>query len=173
MKLYLLRHGDAGQNGDPNYPVDAERPLTPKGIKRTKCLAHALLGMEITFDMILTSPLVRARQTAELMERGMRLHGQLAHTAHLSPSGDMEKLVTQLNAIRPALKSVLLVGHEPYLSHLISLLLVGGPGLPITLKKGGLCRLEIESLRAGKCANLEWLASPRTFEPKRPKPEPK
>ena len=117
MKLYLLRHGDAGQNGDPNYPVDADRPLTPKGIKRTKCLAHALLGMEITFDMILTSPLVRARQTAELMERGMRLHGQLAHTAHLSPSGDMEKLVTQLNAIRPALKSVLLVGHDPYLSH--------------------------------------------------------
>jgi phosphohistidine phosphatase len=173
MKLYILRHGDAGQNGDPHYPIDAERPLTAKGIKRTKSLAHALAGLDVTFDMILTSPLVRAKQTAEFVERGMKLHGQLAVTAHLAPTGDIEKLIAQLNGIRPSLKSVLLVGHEPYLSHLISLLLSGGPDLPVTLKKGGLCRMEVESLAPTKCATLEWLMSPRIFEPKRPTPKDK
>jgi phosphohistidine phosphatase SixA len=58
---------------------------------------------------------------------------------------------------------VLLVGHEPYLSGLISLLCTGGPDLALTMKKGGLCRLGVEVLSCGQCATLEWLLSPRVL----------
>ena len=169
MKLYILRHGDAGQNGDPAYPNDDLRPLSQKGMQRTRSLAHALRGMEIEFDEIISSPLKRARQTAEIIERGVLFKGRLELSAHLSPTGDMEKLMTQLAGIHPEPDSVLIVGHEPYLSALISLLCIGGGGLPVTMRKGGLCRLEVESPRAGKCATLEWLLTPRMFESKRPK----
>jgi phosphohistidine phosphatase len=169
MKLYILRHGEAAEHGDPRYKNDADRPLTPKGIQRTKALAHALRQLDITFGVIFSSPLVRARETAEVVERGLRLHGRLELTEHLAPSGDVEKLVHQLNKVRPAPGSILLVGHEPYLSSLISLLCTGGSHLSLTLKKGGLCRMEVESLRAARCASLEWLLSSRLIGPKRAK----
>lgn len=169
MKLYLLRHGEAADHGDPKYPNDADRPLTAKGVQRTKLLAYTLRRMETSFDMILSSPLVRARETAEIMERGLRSQGRLELTGHLAPSGDMEKLVTQVSGLRPAPDSVLLVGHEPYLSSLISLLCTGGSHLALSLKKGGLCRLEVEHLRFARCASLEWLLAPRLLKLKRAK----
>lgn len=169
MKLYLLRHAEAADHGDPRYKNDADRPLTPKGIQRTKGLAHALRQMDITFDVIFSSPLVRARETAEVVERGLRLHGRLELTEHLAPAGDVEKLVHQLNKVRPTPESLLLVGHEPYLSSLISLLCTGSSHLSLTLKKGGLCRMEVETLRAARCASLEWLLSSRLIGPKRVK----
>src|SRR5690242_1065300 len=117
MKLYILRHGEAAEHGDPRFKEN-ERPLTPKGIQRTKQLAHTLREMEISFDLILSSPLVRAKQTADIVARGLGEKVDLTDT--LSPSGNMGKLVELINAIRPPPKSVLLVGHEPYLSVLIS-----------------------------------------------------
>lgn len=169
MKLYILRHGEAAEHGDPRYKNDADRPLTPKGIQRTKALAHALRQLDVAFDVIFSSPLVRARETAEIIERGLRLHGRLELSEHLAPSGDVEKLVHQLNRVRPAPKNLLLVGHEPYLSGLVSLLCTGGSHLALTLKKGGLCRLDLETLHPARCASLEWLISPRWIGPKRTK----
>jgi phosphohistidine phosphatase len=160
MKLYVLRHGEAAEHGDPRYKEN-ERPLTPKGIQRTKQLAHALGEMEIAFDRILSSPLIRARQTAEIVAR--RMEKQVEFTDALIPSGNMKALVDALNHLRPIPGNVVIVGHEPYLSGFISLLCVGGPDLPIKLKKGGLCRLEVDHLICGKCATLEWLATPRLF----------
>jgi phosphohistidine phosphatase len=163
MKLYILRHGDAVEHGDPRYK-ESDRPLTPKGIQRTKQLAHALREMEISFDAVLTSPLTRARETAEIVVRGLRPESKLEMSDHLSPSGSMERLVDQVNRIRPVPNDVLLVGHEPYLSGLISLFCLGGPGLPLTFKKGALCRLEAAVLSCGKCATLEWLLQPRVID---------
>jgi phosphohistidine phosphatase len=160
MKLYILRHGDAVDPGEPRRR-DSERPLTSKGIQRTKLLAHALRQMEITFDAILSSPLTRASETAEIVARSLKLEGRLQLSDCLAPSGSMEKLVLQINTIRPVPKAVLLVGHEPFLSSFVSLLCTGGPGLPLTLKKGALCRLEIGLLTCARCAELEWLLQPR------------
>jgi phosphohistidine phosphatase len=162
MKLYLLRHGDAGEAGDPRYK-DNERPLTPKGIQRTKQLAHVLREMEITIDAILTSPLARARETAEIVVHGLKLEGTARISEHLVPSGNMEELVHQVNTIRPVPKSIMLVGHEPYMSGFVSLLCTGGPGLPIVFKKGALCRLDFQVLSCGKCAALDWLLQPRVI----------
>ena len=169
MKLYILRHGEAAEPGDPKLANDAERPLTPKGIQRTKLLTYTLRRMEISFDVIFSSPLARARETAETVERGLRLHGRLEFTDHLAPAGDLEKLVAQINGLRPAPESLLLVGHEPHLSSLISLLSTGGPNLSLTLKKGGLCRLDAEQLCCARCASLAWLLPPRLLGPKRKK----
>ncbi len=168
MKLYILRHGDAGERGDPKFANDDERPLSPKGTLRTKLLAHALRGWDVSFDVIWSSPLVRARQTAEIVERGLRLHRRLEFTKHLAPGGDMEKLVAQVSGFRPAPKSVLLVGHEPFLSEFISLLCTGGPQLSLALKKGALCRLEVEALSCARCASLDWLLPTRLQVARRP-----
>ena len=165
MKLYLLRHGEAADRDDPQYPNDADRPLTPTGIRRTRALARALRRLDIEPDAIFSSPLVRARETAEIVERGLRLQGRLELTEWLAPSGDVGKLMQRLDELQPKPECILLVGHEPDLSRLISLLCTGGPQLSLTLKKGGLCRLEIESLRAGRRAQLEWLLAPRWMGP--------
>jgi phosphohistidine phosphatase len=162
MKLYLLRHGDAVEHGDPRFKEN-DRPLTPKGIQRTKQLAHVLREMEITFDAVLSSPLTRARETAEILARGMKLQDNMRFSEHLAPSGSMEELVHQINTIRPAPKNVVLVGHEPYLSGFTSLLCTGAPGLPMVFKKGALCRLQVEVLSVGKCAMLDWLLQPRVI----------
>jgi phosphohistidine phosphatase len=162
MKLYILRHGDAVEHGDPRYAED-ERPLTTKGAQRTKLLAHALREMEIEFDAVLSSPLTRARQTAEIVVRGLRIEKLLQFTDHLALSGSMEKLIGQVHGLHPAPESALLVGHEPYLSGLISLLCTGGPGLALTMKKGAVCRLEVDELHCGQCAALEWLLPPRVL----------
>jgi phosphohistidine phosphatase len=167
MKLYLLRHGDAVEHGDPRYKEN-DRPLTPRGIQRTKLLAHALRKMEISFDVILSSPLTRARETAEIVQSGLH-QGSLDFTDYLTPSGGMGKLVEQINVIRPIPENVLLVGHEPYLSGFVSLLCTGGTELSLTFKKGALCRLEIELLTCAKCAILEWLLQPRLLGFKPPK----
>jgi phosphohistidine phosphatase len=168
MKLYLLRHGDAGERGDPKFTNDDDRPLSSKGTQRTKLLAHALRGWKISFDVIWSSPLVRARQTADIVEHGLRLHRRLEFTSHLAPGGDAEKLVALVNGSRPRSESVLLVGHEPFLSEFISLLCTGGPQLSLTLKKGALCRLEVEKLDCSRCASLDWLLPPRLQAAKRP-----
>jgi len=166
MKLYLLRHGDAVESSEARCK-DAERPLTSKGIERTKLLAHALRQMEISFDTILSSPLVRARETAEIIARSLQLEERLAFSENLTLSGDLQKLVGQIQSLRPIPENVLLVGHEPHLSGLISLLCVGSPSLFVALKKGALCRLDIAVLTCGKCATLEWLLPPRllSFKP--------
>jgi phosphohistidine phosphatase len=167
MKLYILRHGDAAERGDPRYERDDDRPLTNKGIARTEALARALVEWEVTFDALFSSPLVRAHETAEIVARALHVRDRLALTEHLAPAGDVGQLVHQVNALQPAPANVLLVGHEPDLSGLISLLCTGGSRLRLTMKKGGLCRMEIPALRAGQCATLEWLLSPAVIAPKR------
>lgn len=167
MKLYVLRHADAGDRGDPRYPDDASRPISAKGVKRTRQLANWLRLRGASFDAILSSPLVRARQTAEIVARSLDLQKKLRLTNHLAPDGTFVDLIAQIESLRPHAESVLIVGHEPYLSGLISLLCTGGSSLQLDLKKGGLCRMELEAIKAGRCATLEWLLTSRHFGSKR------
>ena len=167
MKLFILRHGDAGERGDPRHPNDAARPLSPKGVKRTRQLANWLRRRDITFDVIFPSPLTRARQTAEIVARSLDIENCLKLTKHLAPEGDFVDLLAQVEQVRRKSKTVLLVGHEPYLSTLVSLLCTGGTSLQMDLKKGGLCRLELEAVKPGRCATLEWILTPRHFGSKR------
>jgi phosphohistidine phosphatase SixA len=94
-----------------------------------------LRDKDISFDTLLSSPLTRARQTAEIIAN--RVEEKVGFSDHLKPEGNMEKLIGQIKKMRPVPETVLVVGHEPYLTRLISELCLGGPGLPIKLKKGG------------------------------------
>jgi phosphohistidine phosphatase len=160
MNLFLLRHGIAVERGDLDFANDDARPLTPKGKRQLRQAAAALRALELRFDAILSSPLVRARQTAEIVAAELKLQKRLAFADELKPGGSAKKLVQKIAALKPPPENILLVGHEPDFSELISLLVTGATGAGFALKKGGLAKLEIEKLRAGKCATLAWLLTP-------------
>jgi phosphohistidine phosphatase len=159
MNLYLLRHGIAVERGTRGFENDADRPLTLKGEERMKDIARAMKAMELEFDLILTSPYVRARHTAELVADEFKARQILQNSEHLSCEGDPKKLVIELGRLK--LENVLLSGHEPYLSELISTLVFGEPTRSVLMKKGGLCKLSTDALKFGRCATLEWLVAPR------------
>jgi phosphohistidine phosphatase len=104
---------------------------------------------------------VRARQTAELVADILRLRNKVQLCEHLAPEGNPRDLIAYLTRLDPMPDSVLLVGHEPYLSGLISLLVCGSTRLALNLKKAGLCKLTLTGLKAGRCATLEWLLTPK------------
>ncbi|MCX7866930.1 MAG: phosphohistidine phosphatase SixA [Limisphaera sp.] len=166
VKLYLLRHAEAVDATETASGKDEDRALTPRGRRRARALAHALRQRGIQCDLVWTSPLVRARQTADILARGLRLGRAPVVVESLAPDQPPRHLVAELQALRPLPDAMMLVGHEPFLSRLAALLCTGDPdGLDLTLKKCGLCRLELDSVRAGRCATLEWLISPRWFDP--------
>jgi len=157
MNLYLLRHGVADEPDASGNMADADRPLTNKGERRTLATAQALRRLEIGFDLILSSPYLRARQTAEILADALDLRKRLEFCETLAPGGKLRKLITEISSRQPEPKSLLLVGHEPALSRLATLLIWGEAGPGITLKKGALCKLLTSGLQPGPCATLEWL----------------
>jgi phosphohistidine phosphatase len=164
MNIYLLRHGIAVEPGAAGFEPDAERPLTAKGKNRLRTVARAMAELELSFDLILTSPFRRAKQTAEIIAHYFKLEKKLAGSDDLTPDGDPRLLIQYLNRLRPEPENVLLVGHEPYLGKLVALLAAGNTSLDIDFKKGGLCKVEVEFLQYGRCAQLVWLLTPRLME---------
>lgn len=160
MDLYILRHAIAEQRDALKYPDDSRRPLTDKGIKRMRRIAEGLLAAGLSFDVIYTSPYTRAKHTAEIVAETFGLQKALRETRTLAVDGDPEELIDLLSKEVKHDASVLLVGHEPYLSEFISHLLVGDASLDLTMKKGGLCKLTVGVLKYGKCATLDWLIPP-------------
>jgi len=164
MNLYLLRHGIAAEPKVAGIEPDSERPLTAKGENRLRIAAKAMAELDLNFDLILSSPFRRAKQTAEIMARHFKMQKKLALSDDLTPTGNPRLLIQQMNRLRPEPDNVLLVGHEPYLGRLVALLTAGNTALELEFKKGGLCKLETEFLMYGRCARLVWLLTPRQME---------
>jgi phosphohistidine phosphatase len=164
MNLFILRHGIAVEPGTPGFENDADRPLIPKGERRIRSAAAAMKKSELSFDLILSSPFIRAKQTAEIVASELKLKKRLEFFDGLISGGNPKALIHALNELKPAPENILLVGHEPYLSRLISLLVSGGADAAIEMKKGGLCKLEAGALRHGQCARLAWLLTPAQME---------
>jgi phosphohistidine phosphatase len=160
MNLFILRHGLAVEHGAPGFAKDADRPLTPKGERKLGRIADAMESLELSFDLILSSPYTRARQTAEIIADALGLRKKLELTDELTPGGSFSKLI-DLVTHHKATENVLLVGHEPFLSELISTLAASDSSLRVTMKKGGLCKLSTDNLKPGRCATLEWLLTPK------------
>lgn len=160
MNLYILRHAIAEERDESTYPDDSLRPLTAKGRKKMVKIAEGLKDMGIQIDLILASPYVRAHDTAKIVVIAFNLKKkQLMLSDHLTSSGFAKDLIAEINKMVPV-EHLMLVGHEPYLSDLIAMLVAGEPSMSVTMKKGGLCRLSIENLVYDKCATLEWLLTP-------------
>lgn len=160
MNLYVLRHGIAAEPGTPGFKHDRERPLTPDGKRKMRGVAKAMSVMDLSFDLVFSSPFVRARQTAEIVVKLLHAQKTLALAEELAVGGNPRALIDRIRRLDPQPANVLLVGHEPFLSRLVSALVAGDSSASVTLKKGGLCKLAAESLEYGRCATLEWLLTP-------------
>jgi phosphohistidine phosphatase len=155
MELYFLRHGIAADVG-PKGSGDAGRPLTKQGIAKVGLAARGLLRLGVRPDVLLSSPLVRAHETAAIVARAIGLELHLADA--LAPGCDLERLFALLGEHRAA-ERVMLVGHEPDFSAMIGALTGGSR---VQLKKCGLGRVDIEVLEEGAGA-LVWLIPPRAL----------
>jgi phosphohistidine phosphatase len=158
MELYILRHGIAEERSQSGS--DSERALTSEGIQKTRAAGKALKKMEIAFDAVLSSPFVRAWQTAEIVVEELGCKKKLHACNALAAGAPLKDLLPELERLSANCASLLIVGHEPDLSALISVLLSGSPDLGITMKKGGLAKLTLQTLEPGT-ARLEWLLGPK------------
>src|SRR5438094_5372838 len=161
MTIYILRHGIAVARGTPGYEKDQDRPLTPKGERRLWRITEAMGEIGLSFDLILSSPYARAWRTAEIVAETFKAEKRLQRCDELASDHEPKDIIIFLRALDPQPENVLLVGHEPYLSRLISRLVAGNSDCKIELKKGGLCKLVVESFKEGRCAMFEWLLTPR------------
>lgn len=162
MRLLVIRHGIAGdreafaRSGRP----DDERPLTPKGRRRMRRNARGLRTLVTSVDVLATSPLVRAAQTADLVADAYEDEPERAARDELRPESPLDAVGAWLRA-HPAGHTVAVVGHEPQLSRLVSWLLAGEDRSLVRLAKGGACLLSFDGAPGPRCATLEWLLQPR------------
>jgi phosphohistidine phosphatase len=160
MNLYFLRHGIAASAEE--VPADSDRPLTAKGIKRMRKGARGIRRLGLNFDAILTSPLARARQTADIVAEALGLQAQLSVIDALQPGSSIDELLASLRD-HESREHLLLVGHEPLLSNTAAYLLTGkkNAGLELDFKKGSLCRIEIDALPPRDPGTLHYLLAPK------------
>ncbi|HEU6447663.1 MAG TPA: phosphohistidine phosphatase SixA [Verrucomicrobiae bacterium] len=164
MNIFLLRHGITVERDEWDFKSDAKRPLTPDGERQLHAIGIAMKKMGLRFDLILSSPFERAKQTAEIVAKELDLKKRLALSDELRADGEPKKLIREIRKLKPAPENLLLVGHEPYLSGLISVLATGKSRMEIDFKKGGLCKLCVDELDYYRCAVLLWLLTPRQME---------
>ncbi|MGZ8496753.1 MAG: phosphohistidine phosphatase SixA [Candidatus Binatia bacterium] len=127
MNLYLMRHGIAVAADDLGIIQDKERPLTGKGIKRMRRAARGLRRLEIEFDGILTSPLLRARQTADIVAAALGMESRLEEITELAPESSVQHLIFGLTRYQDR-DHLLLVGHQPLLGQTLASLIDPSPG---------------------------------------------
>lgn len=159
MNLYIIRHAIAVDEGTPGYEIDSERPLTDKGRKKMRQIARALHSLGVEFDLILSSPYLRAQQTADILADVFKLKKKIVCTDSLLPLEKPEPVVGEINETY-SVNSLAVVGHEPHLSALIAFLTTENSKLDLTLKKGGVCYLSADDLHHHHRATLEWLLTP-------------
>lgn len=155
-RLFLLRHAPAVPRGTPGYADDA-RPLTLDGARKMRRAARGVRRLVGRVDRVLTSPLPRARRTAEIVGRELGKEPQdLDALAPGRPPAEVEKALARE---KPGSR-LLLVGHEPGLSELAASL-TGSRRAGIAFRKGGLARVDVAGAPAGRPGTLVWLATPK------------
>ena len=157
MLLYIVRHGLAGQHGDPNYPNDDLRPLTKKGRKQVSKLAKKLARRGFAPTLVVTSPLVRCRQSAEEICQRLSPEPELAESEHLRPGSSFEALISWTND--QGVEDVAWVGHAPDVDDMGAILLGGRAG-SIVFAKGAVAAIEFDGKIAVGRGQLCWLLRP-------------
>lgn len=157
--IYLVRHGLAEDQG-PRWPRDEDRPLTGEGIRRLEQSVAGWRALDVVCDRVLTSPLVRARQTAEIVAAGVGCREPLVVVDALRPGGRFEAVMAALAALGGE-RRVALVGHEPSMG-LMSARLIGASH-PLLFKKGSMCRIDVETLPPVGPGALQWHLPPRAL----------
>lgn len=157
FQLYLIRHGIAEERGE-DWPDDTKRPLTDQGKTSLKHEARGLVRLGVVFDTMLTSPLVRAKQTAEIIANEYNDRPQMATVDSLSPNGTFQSVLNDLEKYSRKSR-IALVGHEPDLGELAARL--AGFRRPLQFKKGAICRIDVKSLPPAGPGSLRWFFTPK------------
>ncbi|HEX4541810.1 MAG TPA: phosphohistidine phosphatase SixA [Candidatus Acidoferrum sp.] len=159
MQLYIVRHGIAIDREDPKCPPDPERYLTEEGVEKTEQVAKGMAALGITGDLFLTSPYVRARQTAEIFASALDYaKPRIRPTDLLLPGAEPSLLFRELAKEKQA-SLVFLFGHAPQLDDVISTAL-GAKKHITTLKKAGVVLVELKRV-SPPSGVLIWLATPK------------
>jgi phosphohistidine phosphatase len=162
MNLYIVRHGIAVERGAPGVKSDEERRLTDEGKEKTREVAEGLAALGVEVDLLLTSPLARAEETAEIL--AAVLHPKrMKQTESLAPGFAMTDLCEAILAEGKA-ENVMIVGHEPDFSELISTLVWGDDSGGLVMRKAGVALLSLKTLPPDEGgAALEWLLPPKVL----------
>jgi len=163
LELYLVRHAVAAERG-PDFPDDAQRPLTDEGVERFRRAVAGLRDLGVQLDLVLSSPYVRARETAELLCVGLKPRPKLIVVDALSAgekSADVIAAVARHSAAGRGASRLALVGHEPDLGELAARLL-GAKGR-VEFKKGAVCRIDVDRAMPAGPGTLRWLLTPRVL----------
>ncbi|HKT80903.1 MAG TPA: phosphohistidine phosphatase SixA [Vicinamibacterales bacterium] len=155
-ELYFIRHAIAEKRGEA-WPDDNKRPLSADGIARMRKNAKGLVKMGVTLDLVLTSPLVRARQTAEVVAAAFDARPSIVAIDSLSPGSSYQSLLNDL-AKHSRRTRIALVGHETTLGEHAARLCGSRHAFPF--KKGGVCRIDLEVLPPAGPGTLRWFATP-------------
>lgn len=159
LELYLIRHGLAGDRG-PEWPDDSKRPLTADGLSKLRKEAHGLHALDVAFDVIVTSPLVRTRQTADVFAEVLAVKSPIVSADALAPAGTPAAVIQEIG--RQARKGrVALVGHEPNLGELAAQLIHARA--PLSFKKGGICRIDFDEAPPKGTGSLVWFLPPKVL----------
>jgi phosphohistidine phosphatase len=157
LELYLIRHGVAEERGK-DWPDDSKRPLTPDGIARLRKAARGLNAVDVGFDQIVTSPLVRTRQTADVFAETLKSKPSVSMSDALAPAGTPAAVLQEL-AKHMRKGRIALVGHEPNIGELAARLI--GARSPLEFKKGAICRIDFEVFPPKGIGQLRWFVTPR------------
>jgi phosphohistidine phosphatase len=158
-RLYIMRHGPAMARAEGSME-DAKRPLTPEGKLKMKQAAKGFLALEAELDWIVTSPLVRAVETAEIVAETLGGNRPMDFCEAMRPGGSPEALIAFLTK-QPARRRVLVVGHEPDLGELAARLLGAGRNINLAFKKGGCCQILFDVFPPKTPGELGWWLTPR------------
>jgi phosphohistidine phosphatase len=152
VRLHLLRHAHAGDPAKWDRPDD-DRPLSARGVRQSERLAGLLVAGGFQTDAVVTSPLVRAEQTARIVAEALGLKVRIDD--RLAPGFDLDALVALHDDLgRPG--SLVLVGHDPDFSELLGDLL----GAPLVMRKGALARVDVATPIEVGTGSLRWLIPP-------------
>jgi len=162
MELYVLRHAIALSAAEAGVSQDAERPLSEEGVDKMKKIAAAMSRIGVEVDLVLSSPYVRAKDTAILAHERMGKQSRLEFSDALASGQDAKHILAELKQRFQKTRSIMIVGHEPDLSSLIGRITSLGR-LRLEMKKAGLAKIEITELAPELKGNLEWLLTPRVM----------
>jgi phosphohistidine phosphatase len=161
VDLYIIRHAEAVPRGTADVNADADRALTEHGHAQTRALSAALRQHGVRLDVVLTSPLLRARQTAEgLLEEWPEPRPELHQCDELAPEVKPAKLARVLRKLRK--ESIALVGHMPDLAADVAWL-IGSKKAQVDLAKAGVARILCAEAPDKGTGTLVWLVSPAWF----------
>ncbi len=160
MRIHLLRHAIAVPRGTPGFPTD-DRPLTDEGIEKMKKAAKGIAQIVQGFDVVFSSPLIRACQTAEIAAAAVGFNGKIRIAEEFLPASSNRDMYARLSEADGA-DSVLIAGHEPNCS-MFATFLLGGDSAVFEFKKGALCRIDVPQLKPRRVGTLVYHMPPKAL----------